>query len=52
VLRALGDLAGARSAYERALRIFERFLPPEHRYIAMARRSLEIVKQELAARGD
>ena len=51
VLRALGDLAGARSAYERALRIFERFLPPGHPNIAVVRENLEIVEQELAAKG-
>ena len=30
VLQALGDLAGARAAFERALAIFERVLGPDH----------------------
>ena len=33
VLKAQGDLAGARRAFERALAIFEQRLPPEHPYI-------------------
>ena len=37
VLRDLGDLAGARAAFERALRIFEKFLPAEHPKIATMR---------------
>jgi Flp pilus assembly protein TadD len=41
VLQYLGDLAGARAAYERALRIFEEFLPPEHPSIRTVRGNLE-----------
>jgi len=41
VLKALGDLAGAREAFERALRIWETTLPAGHRYIEIARGNLE-----------
>jgi tetratricopeptide (TPR) repeat protein len=40
VLWAEGDLAGARAAFERALRIFEQFLPPDHPHIAIVRGNL------------
>ncbi len=46
VLRALGDLAGARAAFERALRIFEKFLPADHPNIATARENLRIVVEQ------
>jgi hypothetical protein len=41
VLRALGDLAGARAAFERALAIFERFLGSEHPSTRTVRGNLE-----------
>jgi len=41
VLKALGDLAGAKAAYERALRIFRQFLPPGHPNIEIVRGNLE-----------
>ena len=41
VLYRLGDLEGARAAMERALGIFERFLPEGHPYIEGVRRNLE-----------
>ncbi|MBI1880664.1 MAG: tetratricopeptide repeat protein, partial [Chloroflexi bacterium] len=40
VLRDLGDLAGARAAYERALAMFERFLGPEHPKTQLVRGNL------------
>jgi hypothetical protein len=43
VLQTQGDLAGARAAFARALRIFEQFLPPDHPHIATVRQSLMIV---------
>jgi len=49
VLQDLGELAGARAAFERALRIFEKSLPPEHPYIRGVRGNLEVL--ERAARG-
>jgi hypothetical protein len=47
VLRAQGDLAGARAAYERALAILEKFLPPEHPNLRIMRGNLEQVEGEL-----
>ena len=41
VLRDLGDHAGARAAFERALGILEKFLPPDHPNIRLVRRHLE-----------
>ncbi len=41
VLQALGDLAGARAAFERALAICERVLGPEHPNTRNARGNLE-----------
>ena len=41
VLRALGDLAGARAAFERALAIWERVLGPNHPNTRIARGNLE-----------
>ncbi len=50
MLKDLGDLAGARAAFERALRIFEKFLPADHPKIAMARKNLRsVVEQERSA---
>jgi hypothetical protein len=46
VLRELGDLAGARAAYERALGIFERFLPAGHPNIGRVRGNLERLREE------
>jgi tetratricopeptide (TPR) repeat protein len=37
---ALGDLAGARASFERALAIFGRFLPPDHPNIEIVRGNL------------
>ncbi|MGD8795196.1 MAG: tetratricopeptide repeat protein, partial [Anaerolineae bacterium] len=41
VLRALGDLDGAREAYERALAILQQFLPADHPKIRIARENLD-----------
>jgi hypothetical protein len=41
VLQDLGELAGARAALERALGIWERFLPPDHPRIATVRGNLK-----------
>jgi hypothetical protein len=41
VLRDLGDLAGAKAAYERALAILERTLGPDHPNTRTVRRNLE-----------
>jgi len=41
VLENLGDLAGARAAYERALAILEEFLPADHPHIRTVRDNLE-----------
>ncbi len=46
VLQAQGDLAGARAALERALRILERFLPPDHPHIATVRENLARLEDE------
>ncbi|MEA3397248.1 MAG: tetratricopeptide repeat protein, partial [Chloroflexota bacterium] len=46
VLKDLGDLAGARAAYERSLAIFERFLPPEHPKIQTVRDNLLVIQLE------
>jgi hypothetical protein len=46
VLQDQGDLAGARAAYARALRIFERFLPPDHPHIAIVRGNLARLADE------
>lgn len=43
VLRDLGDLAGAKDAFERALRILERRLPPEHPHIRRVRENLSVL---------
>jgi len=39
-------------AFERALAINEKFLPPDHPYIRIMRGSLERVKQEMEKQGD
>jgi len=41
VLKALGDHADAKAAYEHALKIFEKFLPPNHPNIKIVRGNLE-----------
>ena len=41
VLQALGDLAGARAAFERALAIFVKFLPADHPNIRIVRDNLD-----------
>jgi Tetratricopeptide repeat len=41
VLRDLGDLAGARAAFERALAIWERVFGPDHPSTRKARGNLE-----------
>ena len=41
VLQDLGDLAGARAAFERALAIFERVLGPDHPSTRIARGNLK-----------
>jgi hypothetical protein len=47
VLQDLGDLAGAQAAYERALEILERFLPPDHPKIRIVRGNLKrLIKTE------
>jgi len=45
VQQAQGDLAGARASYERALRIFEQFLPAGHPNIEIVRGNLERVSE-------
>ena len=40
-LKDLGDLAGARQAFERALAIFEKFLGPDHHDMQIVRRNPE-----------
>ena len=47
VLQDLGDHAGARAAFERALAIRERFLPADHPSIQAARGNLATVKREM-----
>ena len=46
----LGDRAGARAAYERALAIRERVLPPEHPSIRTVRKNLEALDQDCPKR--
>jgi tetratricopeptide (TPR) repeat protein len=46
VLRAQGDLAGARALYERALAINERVLSPDHPYTAMTLSNLASLMRE------
>jgi tetratricopeptide (TPR) repeat protein len=41
VLQDLGDHAGAKAAFERALRIFEHFLGPDHPSTRVVRGNLE-----------
>jgi hypothetical protein len=41
VLKDLGDLPGAKAAFERALQIFGKFLPADHPNIKMIRDNLE-----------
>jgi len=47
VLQDLGDLAGAKACYERALGIWERALGPEHPQVATAVNNLGLVLQAL-----
>ena len=44
VLRALGDLAGAKKSYERALVINEKSLPPDQPHIRIAKKNLKILE--------
>jgi hypothetical protein len=46
MLQALGDLAGARTHYERALAIREGFLCPDHPKTQLVRRDLAGLPQE------
>jgi tetratricopeptide (TPR) repeat protein len=41
VLQALGDLAGARAAFERALQIFRQFLGEDHPHTVTVRNNLD-----------
>jgi len=41
VLEDLGDLAGARKSYERALKIFQHFLGEDHPKTKLVRKNLE-----------
>jgi len=43
-LHDVADLAGARAAFERALRIFEKFLGPEHAKTQKVRGNLEALE--------
>jgi hypothetical protein len=52
VLRALGDLAGARAQLERALEIGEAALGPDHPNVAIYRDNLAVVAAELGESGD
>ena len=45
VLKAEGDLAGARAAYERALAIAEKALGPDHPNTVIFRRNLDILNR-------
>jgi hypothetical protein len=47
VLRALGDLPGARTQYERALQISETALGPDHPTIGNRRNNLGLVLRDL-----
>lgn len=49
VLKALGDLPAARTAYERALVIFERVYGPDHPRTRIVRGNLEGLDEEEAA---
>ncbi|MEW6400837.1 MAG: tetratricopeptide repeat protein [Chloroflexota bacterium] len=44
VLKDLGDLSGARVAFERSLKIFKQFLPPDHPNIKIAQVNHGFVK--------
>ena len=46
LLQDLGELAGAGAGFERALRIFEKFLPADHPNVATVRENLRIVMEE------
>jgi len=46
VLQALGDLAGARAVYERALKIFKKFLPDGHPDIKIVQGNLDAVSRD------
>ncbi len=46
ILLAQGDLSKAQTAFERALRVFEQFLPPNHPHIAAVRENLARLEDE------
>lgn len=41
VLKDLSELAAAKATFERALKILQRSLPPDHPHIQIVRRNLE-----------
>jgi Tetratricopeptide repeat len=49
-LQDLGDVAGARAYFARALSIFEKFLPTDHPHVTKTRSHLQIIAEEQAAR--
>lgn len=51
VLKDLGDLAGVRAAFERALAILEKVLPPYHPRIRIVQGHLEQVGERLGQFG-
>jgi hypothetical protein len=46
VLQSLGDLPGARAAYERALKIFKKFLPEGHPHIGIVQGNLDSLSKD------
>jgi hypothetical protein len=46
VLRQQGDLSGARVAFERALKIFKKFLPPDHPNIKLVQENLDSLENK------
>jgi hypothetical protein len=44
-VKTLADYAGAKAAFERALKIFEKFLPPDHPNIKIVRDNLKSLNQ-------
>lgn len=43
VLQVMGNLLSARKVYERALRIYKKFLPPDHPNIQTVQKNLKIL---------